>query len=143
MSEQEIQDSISDLLSGLGFTVLHTNTHGVRGPTGVSRGVPDLLVYHKEFPSGVSIGLEVKKPKGWKWSSYEQWEAWENKRTKLVFSPHCAVMAVWDAYDMIDPFAHSTAFSERLRGAASQLPACEYQPPEDKKVPPMTAGRRR
>lgn len=142
--EQGIQDSIVKALSALGFVVSHTNTHGVRGKTGVSKGIPDLLVYHKAFPPGVSIGLEVKKPKGWKWSSYEQYLAWKERRTFVVFS-------VADALDCLMPFAvnregdtPSELMSDLLskcQGMRKQLKAYDHDPIETKKVPEVATAK--
>lgn len=62
-SERQIQESICSVLITAGFRVLHTSAWRQKGASGVSPGVPDLLVWHDAVP-GCALGLEVKKPKG-------------------------------------------------------------------------------
>lgn len=62
MTEHEIQGQMVDALRAAGLVVLETTAYRQRGPSGVDRGVPDLLV----FVPGVlgCVGLEVKAAKG-------------------------------------------------------------------------------
>lgn len=120
--EQEIQDEIIRTLQAAGFRVRHTNTHGVRGKTGVSKGVPDLLVTHQAFGVGICLGLEVKKPHGWKWSSYEQYEAWRLGDTYVV---HSALSALSVARDRLMYFNAQDCYIQRCTGLLNQLPQVE------------------
>ena len=61
--ESEIQEAIKEALVLAGFTVRHTSAFRQKGPSGVSPGIPDLLVYHSSLP-GFYMGLEVKDAKG-------------------------------------------------------------------------------
>lgn len=63
MKESQLQQAIKDSLALAGFTVLHTSAHRQKGPSGVSPGVPDLLVTHDVCrPNWILI--EVKTDKG-------------------------------------------------------------------------------
>ena len=90
-SEAEVQGEIVTALELAGCTVYQTSTHGVRRGTGVSKGVPDLLVAHHEFKRGMMLGIEVKKPVGWKWSSPEQQRAHASGHTVLATSAYDAL----------------------------------------------------
>lgn len=90
-SEAEVQAEIVTALELAGCTVYHTSTNGVRQGTGVSKGVPDLLVAHPAFQRGMLLGIEVKKPVGWKWSSPEQQRAHASGHTVLATSPYEAL----------------------------------------------------
>ena len=58
-NEDTVEREIVTALTALGFIVLHTGTRGVRGPTGASKGVPDLIAF---IPGcAFSFGLEVKR----------------------------------------------------------------------------------
>jgi hypothetical protein len=61
--ERDVQAAIVDALQLAGFTVRHTSAFKQRGASGVSFGVPDLLVAHRLRP-GLYMGLEVKRPGG-------------------------------------------------------------------------------
>lgn len=69
--ESDVQEDIEYVLQLAGFQTLHTSAFRQKGPSGVSKGVPDLLVFHDKVPN-VFIGLEVKRPGKIKWSSEEQ-----------------------------------------------------------------------
>lgn len=90
-SEAEVQAEIVTALELAGCTVYHTSTNGVRHGTGVSKGVPDLLVAHPAFERGMLLGIEVKKPVGWKWSSPEQQRAHASGHTVLATSAYDAL----------------------------------------------------
>lgn len=64
LTEAQIEAQIVEYLSAVAsYTVLKTTNSKAKGPTGASRGVPDLLVRGPKYPSGVWVGLEVKGPK--------------------------------------------------------------------------------
>lgn len=77
LTEEQVQRQIMDGLTVLGFTVLQTTVRytkgaGFRGGYGASKGIPDLLIHHKRWTPGVLLGIEVKRPGKWKYSSPEQ-----------------------------------------------------------------------
>lgn len=64
-SESETQRAIVEALRYSGYLVLTTDRHrkgGGGGPDGISRGLPDLLVWEPERAGW--MGLEVKRPSG-------------------------------------------------------------------------------
>lgn len=63
-TESDIQEGIVKALELLGCTVLHTSAFRQKGPSGVSKGVPDLLFRHSAWPEFVFAGMEVKRPGG-------------------------------------------------------------------------------
>lgn len=140
LSEEQIQEQIVQTLEAVGCTVYHTNTHGVRGKTGVSKGVPDLLVVSPWASRGCFIGIEVKKPKGWQWSSYEQWVAFNRGHTNLAFGPRSALSAIYCS-NMCPPM--SDPRMRRVQNAIEQLPVEEFDCHTTKRVPAIRAGRRR
>jgi hypothetical protein len=62
-SEEDIQKTAIELLRLKGFIVLETTVR-VRGKTGQSRGIPDVLVSHERWPRGCWTGIETKSDKG-------------------------------------------------------------------------------
>lgn len=90
MREHELQKQIVDALKIAGFDVLETTAYRQKGPSGVDKGVPDLLVSHKVLPV-TFLGIEVKLPGKIKWSSLEQRELWECGRFHVAQSPGQAV----------------------------------------------------
>lgn len=129
LSEDQIQAQIVQALEAAGCTVYHTNTHGVRGKTGVSKGVPDLLVRHKCFPVAVLVGLEVKRPKGWRWSSQEQKEAFSRGDTEVVHCVRDALLAVGSFVDQWMPDGPDLrAFVDRTTAMAYQFPEVDSDP---------------
>lgn len=70
--EHEAQEMMVAALRSAGFGVLETTAYRQKGPSGVDKGVPDLLVYHK-VRMGVMLPIEVKRPGAKiKYSSPEQ-----------------------------------------------------------------------
>ena len=63
-TEDQIQTAAVQLLRLSGYIVLVTTTRGVRGRTGVTPGIPDLLVTRENWLPGQFVGIEMKKPKG-------------------------------------------------------------------------------
>ena len=65
--ERLIEAAIREELTLRGYICLHTSTHLRRGgsyATGADKGVPDLLVTHKRWPTGAWLGIEVKTATG-------------------------------------------------------------------------------
>lgn len=71
-SESDVQKATVELLRLAGFDVRHTTAYRQRGPSGVSLGVPDLLVGHIGAP-GSLLGIEVKKPGGRVRPAQKEW----------------------------------------------------------------------
>jgi hypothetical protein len=61
--ESDVQGAIKDALSACGFTVRHTSAFRQKAPSGVDKGIPDLLVFHASYP-GWYLGMEVKTDVG-------------------------------------------------------------------------------
>lgn len=61
--ERDLQAAIVKALELAGFEVKHTSAHRQRGPSGVSPGVPDLILAHP-CSGGSLLGVEVKTPDG-------------------------------------------------------------------------------
>jgi hypothetical protein len=57
-------------------------------------GTPDLLVFRDHWPAGMMLGLEVKAPKGWKWSSIEQKELADRQRIVVAHGVREALLVV-------------------------------------------------
>ena len=58
-SEAEIEKEITQFLESLGFRVLKTSANLGKAARGVSKGLPDLIVFIPDYC--LSIGIEVKK----------------------------------------------------------------------------------
>lgn len=82
--ERDVQQAITDALELAGFTVRHTSAFRQKGSSGVSLGVPDLLVFVPGFP-WVYIGIEVKRPGGK--LSADQTAAVEREEYAMVDNP--------------------------------------------------------
>ena len=70
-SEEDIQRTIVDGFTVMGFTVFETSRRGIKcrscgtkafGKDGVSKGLPDLVVTHDRWPADLAFLLEVKGP---------------------------------------------------------------------------------
>lgn len=64
VSERQVQEAAVEALRLAGFVVLQTTAWRQKGPSGVSPGVPDLLVTHSDAPWGCWLGIEMKRPGG-------------------------------------------------------------------------------
>jgi hypothetical protein len=117
--EHELQKQIVDALHLAGFEVMETTAYRQKGPTGVDKGIPDLLVSHKILPV-TFLGIEVKLPGKIKWSSLEQSELWERGRFHVAQSPEQAVeqASKWLESFLRWPFANLPA--EDVRSAVSR-----------------------
>lgn len=62
-NETMIQAAIVETLVLAGFSVKHTSAFLQKGASGVSKGIPDLLVSHRAIPCRY-FGMEVKMPNG-------------------------------------------------------------------------------
>jgi len=106
VTEEEVQRAIIDGLSVLGYIVEQTSVRVAyakcpvcatkvkpRSP-GTSFGVPDLLIRLPIWPTALRLGLEVKKPVGWKWTNDEQRLKWERGETMKAHSLEQACFAV-------------------------------------------------
>lgn len=141
-TEQEIQDAVVKLLQSIGCSVFETNTHGIRGGTGVTKGIPDLLVGYGDFPRGVLIGFEIKIPKGWKWSSYEQAQAWLDGNTFLCFGEKDALLEINQAARRFS----ASLLATRAETWLASFPDTRGDDPGTKSIPPpfkRTVSRRR
>jgi hypothetical protein len=92
--EHEVQKSIVDALRLAGCTVRETTAYKQKGPSGVDKGVPDLLVFVPVVQGPkVYIGLEVKRD-GKAPLTPEQKAAVESGEYSIVWSPEQALQAV-------------------------------------------------
>lgn len=89
-TEHQTQQRIKDALLLAGFGVWHTSAFKQKGPSGVTKGIPDLLVWHDLIPN-TFLGIEVKKRGRIKWSSDEQESAFKCGRFALAQSEPEAV----------------------------------------------------
>lgn len=62
--------------------------------TGQSKGIPDILARRASWPVGMWIGLELKRPVGWRWSDPEQKAVHELGGSFVVHSAEDAMAAV-------------------------------------------------
>lgn len=92
MKESQLQQAIKDALVLAGFRVLHTSAHRQKGPSGVSPGVPDLLVTHQCCKPNW-LGIEVKTDKGR--LSPAQKELADLGMVKVARSPREAAWEAW------------------------------------------------
>lgn len=113
--EHEIQAAIVDALRLAGLTVFETTAYRQKGPSGVDRAIPDLLVSVDIMPRcyiGIEVKTDVTKPK---WSSPEQEQAFKEGRFFLADDPDEALIGVelwlraycydeerWAVYERID-----------------------------------------
>ncbi len=81
--EHETQAAIVDALRLAGVTVFETTAYRQKGPSGVDRAIPDLLL--SDADACTYTGIEVKRPvKDWKYSSLEQEIAHKEGRFVVV-----------------------------------------------------------
>lgn len=91
--EHEVQAEIKQVLELCGLHVLHTTAYRQKGPSGVCKGVPDLLISHDELP-WTYLGIEVKRPgKSVMFSSAEQKAMAEAQRFAVCQSVESAALA--------------------------------------------------
>lgn len=92
-TEAETQAAIVDAIALCGLEVLHTSAFKQKGASGVSKGIPDLLIPHPALP-WTYMGIEVKKPGTIKWSSPEQEAAARALRFATVQTAAQAISAI-------------------------------------------------
>lgn len=102
VKEESVQRQIIDLFTALGFAVYQASRRGVKtkngrvfGADGCSKELPDLYIRWPDWPPGMQLAIEVKKPKGWRWTTDEQEAAWRCGATAKVHSVDQAVMTVY------------------------------------------------
>lgn len=101
-TEHQIQAAIVDALRLAGFTVRESTAYRQKGPSGVDKGIPDLLVAHP-LVKGIYLGLEVKRPgASFAYSSKEQQFAHLAGEFHVVQD---ALQALDYARDFLDSFA--------------------------------------
>jgi len=83
--ERDVQKSIVDALRLAGLTVRETSAWKQKGPSGVDKGIPDLLVFVPELPY-MYIGLEVKRDCMAKFSP-EQTDAAARREYEVAWTP--------------------------------------------------------
>lgn len=120
MREEDLEMSIIQALRGLGFEVVHTSAKRQKGGSGVSKGVPDLLVSRRPRWNEASplqprpwLGMEVKSKdaKGnWKYSCVEQRDLHAAGFTCVVTTIDQAVMEACKFFGM--PRAIGFAFAD-------------------------------
>ena len=71
-TERDAQENGQQALRLAGFIVRHTSAWRQKGPSGVSRGIADLLVKHPACDLDISLELEYKRPGKIKYTSEEQ-----------------------------------------------------------------------
>lgn len=106
--EHDVQKAIVQALRAAGFHVYETTAYRQKGPSGVDRGVPDLLVSHPLI-RGYFVGLEVKRDEKAP-LSLEQKAAVEAERYVISTDPghalkHCLERLLWGTCHMSDPRA--------------------------------------
>jgi hypothetical protein len=112
--ESDVQASIKDALIAAGFGVRHTSAFRQKGPSGVDKGVPDLLVAHLSLP-GFYVGMEVKTPTGK--PSPEQADAVASGEYSIVRKPSEALELAYQMfYDRL-----RTSERDRVRQLRDQL----------------------
>ncbi|MEQ1935595.1 MAG: hypothetical protein ABL962_17180 [Fimbriimonadaceae bacterium] len=94
--EHEVQASIKQALEWANFSVDHTSAFLQKGSSGVSRGIPDLLISCRLYPHtyfGIEVKRDATKPV---WSSAEQMTAAFEDRFIVVDNPTDALRGLRD-----------------------------------------------
>lgn len=102
MKERYIQEAIVAALAAAGCVVYQTTAWRQRGPSGVTPGIPDLLVHVPGMRQGHLIALEVKGPKGII-SPAQQAAFAAGAIAAFVHTPLEAIDAVYTALDYTVP----------------------------------------
>lgn len=92
--ERDIQEAIVKALEVCGCIVMQTSAWRQRGPSGVTPGIPDLLVRWPGLTPGYVLGIEVKAPNGRPTPEQRQAEA-NGFIVAFVRSPKQALEAVY------------------------------------------------
>lgn len=104
--EHDVQRAVVQALRCAGFHVYETTAYRQKGPSGVDKGVPDLLVSHN-LVRGYLVGLEVKRDRQAPLSP-EQKAAVEAERYVVTTGPghavnHCVEKLLWGTCHISDP----------------------------------------
>ena len=99
ITEDMVQAEVETILQALNVTYLKAVAHiRSKNPkhhrTGQSKGIPDILARRSSWPKGLWIGLELKRPVGWRWSDPEQKAVHELGGSFVVHSAEDAMAAV-------------------------------------------------
>jgi uncharacterized cupin superfamily protein len=97
--------------------------------TGQSKGIPDILARRESWPAGVWIGLELKRPVGWRWTCPEQETVHKLGGSFVVHSAEDAMAAVKATDDALDRSNIDRLFAE-FSDANAALGAFDEGTPE-------------
>lgn len=92
-SEHAVQASIVAAIRLCGFAVYETTAYRQKGPSGVDKGIADLLIPHPTLP-WTALCMEIKRPGDVKWSSLEQELAFKSKHFTVAQSIEEALAAL-------------------------------------------------
>jgi len=106
-SEGDVQKAITDALTLAGCDWWSTSAHRQKGPSGVTKGIPDLFVRLPSMARGIAVGIEVKAAKG-KPSAHQAQAMQKGLIAAVVRSPLEALQAV-------DAHCGTVSEEERLR----------------------------
>lgn len=100
--EKDVEEEVLTILQALGCRVLKNTVHiASNNPrhhrTGQSFGVPDLSVRKDKWPRGFWLGLELKRPVGWKYSCPEQEELHRVNAIVVIHSAEEAITEIKNA----------------------------------------------
>ena len=117
VKEHDIQREIVIAVRFCGLEVYETTAYKQKGPSGVDKGIPDLLVCVPGHP--IYIGVEVKRPGGAaspiKYSSPEQRAAHEKGHFVIATSLGAALACISAALRRLtQPDPYSSAQIERI-----------------------------
>lgn len=102
VSEERVQEAVIRALRDAGYKVKSTVHRFHKGDRprgyGASPGIPDLYVRRECWPRGMALGLEVKRPGRWRYSSDGQRTAGEEGWFYVVQNADqaCAVAAQFE-----------------------------------------------
>lgn len=102
VSEKDVEVECDKIAAALGLVKLSTpvKLRGKRAgshSTGQSKGIPDRFYRKPRWPKWFWIGVELKKPVGWKWSSDEQEALHAAGHTALAHSAEDLIAIVKEA----------------------------------------------
>ena len=99
MTEDDVEYEVFQILEVYRIEFLKTTVkirskNPAHHRTGQSKGIPDILARRASWPNGVWIGLELKRPVGWRWTDPEQKRVHELGGSFIVHSAEDAMAAV-------------------------------------------------
>lgn len=113
--ESDIQRAIVKTLEHVGCVVWSTSAFRSKGPSGVTPGIPDLLVRWPSMPNGLALGIEVKSPGGALSAAQTQAMA-DGLIAGVAMSPRDAVKIVADRMDYSVPEEYRLRIYKFLEG---------------------------